>query len=589
MFQIEVNGEFKMEIGKPESKPLKSILKDIDNGSIKLPEFQRDFRWEIGDVIDLIISILRGFPAGVLLFWNVSNKKDKLAERPFEGADRASANTMYQVLDGQQRLTSLYQLFYKEYVVLKGGRERKFFINLEKLKKQEYDDCIEYFSPREVMRQKLNEVDVQISRKLLPLNILFDENKLRDWKIRFVSKYSSQQDSSGKTIYGTWEDCLKDFEENFLSEGRPLHNIIDYKFPIFILPSDLSLEAVTTIFEKLNTTGQPLNIFEILTAKFYQSLNLRELWEYAKEKNVIFNRYVKDEKDTTLAILILKAILLKKSLDDPNFKTLECKRKNLLEDLEASDVTRYWDVMVDAFAKSLNKISEEYGSPSLEYLPYTTMLTPFALILNYIEEEVTLTKKWDAYRKLERWYWSSVFSGRYDSATDTKTKVDVEQIIKWIVTEQEPSFIKEFDPKTLNFDEITSGARYKGVLALSIKNGCKDLCTKESIEMLLKHNPKDVDVHHVFPVRFLERRYGKDSVEYKKKDTVLNKILIKNETNRSYIKDDPPSVYIQSIKRFNPDIYKELERHLLPIDQMEKNDFNEFLEERKKTDTCTNK
>jgi uncharacterized protein with ParB-like and HNH nuclease domain len=77
-----------MEVGLPHNEPLQSILKQIDEGVIKLPEFQRDFRWEIGDVIDLIISLLRGFPAGVLLFWNVSDKKEKLAERPFEGVNK---------------------------------------------------------------------------------------------------------------------------------------------------------------------------------------------------------------------------------------------------------------------------------------------------------------------------------------------------------------------------------------------------------------------------------------------------------------------------------------------------------------------
>jgi hypothetical protein len=563
-----------LKVGLPQLESLQSILKQINQGVIKLPEFQRDFRWEISDVIDLIISLLRGFPAGVLLFWNVSDRreKDKLAERPFEGVDGTLGNTKYLVLDGQQRLTSLYQLLYREYVSLKGGRERKFFINLEKLKKREYDECVEYFSVKEVTKQKLNETSFQVSRNLLPLNILFDEDKLRDWKFKYASAQASQQ----------LVDALSSFEKDFLDAGKPLHNIINFQFPIFELPSTLSLEAVTTIFEKLNTTGQPLNIFEILTAKFYQSLNLRELWESAKEKNIIFTKYLRDEKDTSLAILMLKAVLLKKSLDRPEFKTLECKRKNLLEDLLASDVREYWDVIVDAFAKSLNKLSEEYGSPSLEYLPYSTMLTPFALLLDYVEKKIELTQKSYAYEKLEKWYWSSIFLGRYDSATDTKTKTDLEEVIQWIIGGEEPNFIKELDPKSLNFEEMTTGGRYKGVLALTIKIGCCDLCTKEPIATLLKNNPKEVDVHHVFPERFLEIRYGKDSTEYRMKDSILNKMLIRSETNRKYISDDPPSTYIESIRRFNADIDKVLEKHLLPVNQMEKNDFDEFLEERKK-------
>jgi hypothetical protein len=565
-----------MEVGLPYRQSLQSILKQIDGGVIKLPEFQRDFRWEIGDVIDLIISLLRGFPAGVLLFWNVSEKKDKLAERPFEGVNNTSGNTKYLVLDGQQRLTSLYQLFYKDFVILKGGRTRKFFISLEKLREQDYDDCIEYFSSRDVERQKLDDINTQVSSNLLPFNILINEDKLREWK----NKYASQQ-ASGENATQNVLDLTNKFEKDFLDEGKPLNNLKAYEFPIIELPSTLSLEAVTTIFEKLNTTGQPLNVFEILTAKFYQTLNLREQWEIAKEKNILLKKYAKDEKDTTLAILILKAILIQKSLEEPNFKTLECKRKNLLEDLQASDIQKYWDVMVEAFGKSLNKLCDEYGSPSIDHLPYTTMLTPFALILDYIERKVELTKKADAYRKLERWYWSSVFSGRYDSATDTKTKTDVDQLIAWIRTDAEPVFVKEFSSTTLNFDEITSGARYKGVLAMVINNGCRDLCTKEVIATLIKNNPKEVDIHHVFPERFLERHYGKESKQYKMRDTILNKIIIKGETNRKYISHDPPGEYLKGIQRSNPDLDEDLKKHLLPIDPLKKNEFDKFLEERK--------
>ncbi|MGC9014391.1 MAG: GmrSD restriction endonuclease domain-containing protein [Thermoproteota archaeon] len=564
-----------MEVGRPYNLSLQTILKQIDNGTIKLPEFQRDFRWEIGDVIDLIISLLRGFPAGVLLFWNVLDKKDKLAERPFEGVNNLSSNTKYLVLDGQQRLTSLYQLFYKDFVILKGGRVRKFFINLDKLRNQDYDECIEYFSQREMERQKLGDINTQVSRNLLPFNILINEDKLREWKNEYVKRQASSKNIE------EIQTLTNKFEKDFFDDGKPLNNLKAYEFPILELPSALSLEAVTTIFEKLNTAGQPLNVFEILTAKFYQTLNLRKLWKNAKEAKPIIKEYTKDEKDTTLPILILKAILIKKSLDDSNSKTLECKRKNLLEDLQASDIQKYWDNIVEAFETSLNKLYNDYGSPSIDYLPYTTMLTPFALILNYIEEKVEVTKKADAFRKLEIWYWVSVFSGRYDSATDTKTKIDVDQVINWIENNVEPSFIKEFKSATLNFDEITSGARYKGILAMMIKNGCRDLCTKEEIATLIKNNPKRVDIHHVFPERFLEKRYGEESKQYKMKDTILNKIIIRSETNQKYISDDPPGIYLQNIQRFNPDLDEDLKKHLLPVDSLKKNEFDEFLKQRK--------
>jgi hypothetical protein len=194
-----------MEVGRPGSMPLLDILVMIDKGQIKIPEFQRDFRWEISDVIELLISIMRGFPTGVLLFWDVRETKDKLAERLFEGVDPSQNNrTVYQVLDGQQRLTSLYQLFHTEYVMLKGGRRRKFFLKLEKLRSKNFDDeSIEYYSERDVRRQKLDAMDTQVARDLLPFNILTDQDKLRQWKkithslnSRIASSLQRSQNSS---------------------------------------------------------------------------------------------------------------------------------------------------------------------------------------------------------------------------------------------------------------------------------------------------------------------------------------------------------------------------------------------------------
>jgi uncharacterized protein with ParB-like and HNH nuclease domain len=126
-----------IEIGHPETTNLSSILKLIDRGKLKVPEFQRDFRWDLVNVSDLIVTLLKGYPAGVFLFWDVANQKsqDRLNDRIFEGVDEKfkSTNTEALVLDGQQRLTSLYQLFYRNFVTLRGPRNRKFFVNLQKI------------------------------------------------------------------------------------------------------------------------------------------------------------------------------------------------------------------------------------------------------------------------------------------------------------------------------------------------------------------------------------------------------------------------------------------------------------------------
>jgi hypothetical protein len=338
---------------------------------------------------------------------------------------------------------------------------------------------------------------------------------------------------------------------------------------------------VATIFEKLNTTGQPLNMFEILTAKFYRRVslydvdNLREIWQKTKEKYPSIKLFTKDEKDNLLAILIFKIILLKKSIEEDK-KALECKRKNMLKDLSSEDIEKYWDECAKSLEKSLNLLKAEYGCPSPDYLPYSTILVPFSLAVDFIENKVKLEQRKDADRKLERWYWASVFSERYDSATDTKSKTDINEIIAWIEDDAKvPTAIKELDTKSINLERITRGAIFTGILNIIIKKQARDFVTREKIDTLIKSNPESVDVHHLFPARMFTTEKEKELA-----DCILNKTLLKSKTNRDYIKYDPPSVYVDRIKRSHEKIIEDLNEHLIPLDEFMANNFDSFLKKR---------
>jgi hypothetical protein len=484
------------------------------------------------------------------------------------------------VLDGQQRLTSLYQLFYKDLVITKGNRKIKFFLNLQKIQEGKIDECVESYNTRDLQRRKLDRMEEQVKKHLLPLSILLDENKLREWKNRYITYYWFLVKGLQPEVEG-FTKRQSEFDANFLDRGKPIHNLINYEFHMIELPST-DLDVVATIFEKLNTTGQPLNIFEILTAKFYRKVslydvdNLREIWQKTKEKYPLIKLFTKDEKDNSLAILIFKAILLKKSIEEKDKETLECKRKNMLKDLSSDDIEKYWDKCVEFLEKSLNLLKEEYGCPSLDYLPYSTILVPFSLAVDFIENKVKLEKRKDAYRKLERWYWASVFSERYDSATDTKSKTDINEIITWIEDDAKvPMAIKELDVNSISLERITRGAIFTGILNIIIKKQAKDFVTREQMDTLIKSNPKSVDVHHLFSARMFTTKEEKELA-----DCILNKTLLKSETNRDYIKYDPPSIYVDRIKRSNEKIIEDLNGHLIPLDEFMANNFSSFLKKR---------
>lgn len=92
-------------------RELKQLLEQIQNGDAVLPEFQRDFVWDPNATQDLIVSIAMNYPAGSLL--RIRNTQNLFANREFQGAPKiAGHRPTFLVLDGQQRMTSLYQAFY---------------------------------------------------------------------------------------------------------------------------------------------------------------------------------------------------------------------------------------------------------------------------------------------------------------------------------------------------------------------------------------------------------------------------------------------------------------------------------------------
>ena len=107
-------------------RELSELLSEVNTGSAVLPEFQRNFVWDPPDVASLLVSIMEGYPAGSVL--RIRNTNDYFQWRRFQGASAATAiKPVFLVLDGQQRLTSLYQALY-------GVGEERFFVVLELVK-----------------------------------------------------------------------------------------------------------------------------------------------------------------------------------------------------------------------------------------------------------------------------------------------------------------------------------------------------------------------------------------------------------------------------------------------------------------------
>ena len=231
------------------------MLNQLHIGELALPDFQRSFVWAPDATRELIVSIIRSFPAGALLFLQGGSATFKA--RPLRRRLRCSIQPSYLVLDGQQRLTSLYQ-------ALCGVGQSRFFLDVGALiAGSDVDDARSGFQRRP--RGGFDTRQAQADALMMPLAAV--RNGGADPMAR-RSGPPAQRGGSGplrELLYGV--------------EDAYIHPLAQYRFPVTILPETTELEAVCTIFETLNRTGKPLTPFELISARaFTGGLSLYDYW-----------------------------------------------------------------------------------------------------------------------------------------------------------------------------------------------------------------------------------------------------------------------------------------------------------------------
>jgi uncharacterized protein with ParB-like and HNH nuclease domain len=255
---------------------LVDLLKAIDKCSIQLPDFQRDWVWADEDIKSLLASIARGFPVGAILTLRTGGEVE-FKPRPITGAEDQGKNPAELLLDGQQRMTSLFQSMYLDKPVrtkdIRGhGIERYYYIDIKKACSGEanFDEIIVGVPANRVRKNAFGrDIELDLSNEeqeyknnMFPMNKVFDERKwLREWREH-------------------WKDNDVDVDEmeRLFCEGT-LDIIRRYEVPIIRLNENNSREAICLIFEKVNVGGKKLDAFELLTAIFAaEGFDLRKDW-----------------------------------------------------------------------------------------------------------------------------------------------------------------------------------------------------------------------------------------------------------------------------------------------------------------------
>jgi hypothetical protein len=547
---------------------LMELLNDVSKGLIVIPDFQRDFIWGLNQIEELLNSVINGYFIGSILMLESSLDNLRFAERPIRGVkksqiNRQGHNTIKYILDGQQRITSLYYAFFEPDIPLFDDMNFvcKFYIRPDVSE----DNIFGLEDPEDIGRR------LRLPRELI--DKLFDIYK-REYGVD-IRDLPTMGIFKNKETFEAYINSKPSLTKSYIDKLREIFDKIQrYTVPVITLPQDTSDEDIVNTFERINRTGTPLDIFELAVARYYPiGINLNNLKEEILEEE-IKARFL----DVLDYVSILKVMALLKDLEPKSknlLKLVDTQNKNNLSQVRAEFLT-LWDCAVDYLNKALDRVRNVYGATkikigkrNIELIPYTTMIVPLAVMLYEIEERGNLAT---LYNKVDLWYWSTVFSQKYSHAVDTKSFSDVKAMRNWFVNPPEKPDL------TLNFDYVKdemmkaarSSALGKAFYNQLILNNPMDLLTGQPITI------SECQIDHIFP----SSRFGSVA------DNIFNLTLLDKHTNQKK-KDKLPAEFLKDCLSAHGDdrnsLMRTLESHFISeeaLKAMENNDIDGFIKAR---------
>ena len=502
-------------------RQITELMKAVDTGSAQLPDFQRGWVWDDNRIKALIASITSNFPVGAAMFLEYGNADIRFKYRVIEGSPADRVVPAELILDGQQRITSMYSSLYSPKPVhtkTDKGKEiqRFYYIDIKKALDPSCDRVDAIISVPETRKITSNfgrkdvldvsTPDLEYEKKLFPLNTILDSSKTFMWMQGYMAYHKNDP-----AIVKEWMDF----------QGKIIMAVFQYKMPVILLDRNTPKEAVCQVFENVNTGGVSLTVFELLTAVFaMDDFELRKDWQSRYDK--YFNG---DILSVITATDFLTALTLLSSYKKGG--TVSCKKKDVLN-LALSEYRKYADDLSEGFVEAEKILQEERIFVSRD-LPYTTQLIPLAVLCTILAEDRKI-KITNIKNKIKQWYWCGVFGELYGSANETRYVNDVVGVMEWINDDTKlPKTVAEayFNPLRLLTLQSRLSAAYKGIMALILKNHSKDFISGREMDFTV-YKAEGVDIHHVFPKDYCEKqRYPRE-----KWNSVVNKTPISYSTNR---------------------------------------------------------
>jgi hypothetical protein len=519
----------------PDNQLLLELVNDARKGKIVLPQFQRNFVWSRDDITALLVSILEGHFIGSFLLLETEHDDLPFAIRPVEGVelrqDQLRPDRM--ILDGQQRLTSLHYAFAAPDIALRWTKyPYRFFLNLHNITENKLEEAI--FSDR------ADQVSGRLARQTQFETLIIPFTEIEAWN-DWLNDYERWLVDRDRDIY---------FNQYF-NRDKPAWNKAIDRIRAFLVPTleipkfrsddSIRIAEVCAIFEKMNSKGVRLSVYDLLTARLYKyGIDQHQLWEAAVASHDLLNQF-SDGKPDEYGVYLLRTVALIRGFD---------AKSQTLINLSAENYERDWCQAALYTEKALERLTSTnehgFGVFAQKWIPYSTMISPMAAMLYAIEHKQLDHR---AYKLMRRWYWASVFCERYAGAVESTIYRDYQDFLK-SSSDLEYESVAQREAR-VNLIENTSftlrtvsrvNAIYRGCMCLIALKGAKDLQADDSIEF---HTLED---HHVFPRAYLEKERKPNSAAISGDliNSIVNRTLISSTTNRR-ISRSSPSNYLQRV------------------------------------------
>ena len=504
---------------------LQRVFQELERGNLRIPRFQRAYVWERSKIVKLLNSISMSYPIGSFFLWETDTTMEAFGRdiTEFGFPKKPQGNYFMFILDGQQRITSLYVSLMGK--TLNGIDYSKICYNLD-------------------------------SKKFKIPQLKTEQHNIPVWKIWDAKEYSNLLMDYAKNGDFDRMQALKECQECL------------YNYPISIIMSrNMGLEEVVDIFERINQGGKRLSLFDLVHATVWsQDFDLREkIKDFNNEKAISLFGKIGEEIFTQSLSLNIKH---------------DCTKLVQLK-LTNQECINAWARTIECIRIAIDYV-KSLGAQNLSILPYANML---AIIQHYLYIGKYNGIQPIHTKLISDWFWTVTFSNRYSSSTLTRMNEDANWISRIVAGENESRIfsisLKAEDLKRVRMNTIS--VVKNGILCLMASNSPRDFDNGQVVTLdntnASRSNSKEN--HHFFPFS-LHNTFGLTANEA---NSVLNFAFISKRLNGSIL-NKRPSKYLAEYANATDKIVENLATHFISekaFEAAKDDNFNAFIEERGKT------